>query len=157
MHAVWNTLLDDKFLHAYEHGIVLKCADGIFCRIYPRIFTYSADYPEKYVTIAILHQYLLTWWYRVLLTTIRDGSEYLCPRCLVPCAKLNCTGLLHDTQLRLNKSCMYALDKVRGARNFIYQQGRPVDGVAVHWSLDFESLVPTMVMSSVWCLRNPLS
>jgi hypothetical protein len=40
-------MLDDEFLKAYQHGIVLKCADGIFWRIFPRIFTYSADYPEK--------------------------------------------------------------------------------------------------------------
>ena len=47
MHAVWELILDDEFLHAYEHGIVISCADGVSRRIYPRIFTYSADYPEK--------------------------------------------------------------------------------------------------------------
>lgn len=47
MHAVWNFLLDDNFVHAYKYGIVLCCHDGIERRIYPRIFTYSADYPEK--------------------------------------------------------------------------------------------------------------
>ena len=47
MHACWNILLDDDFLHAYIHGVVVKCADGITRRLYPRIFTYSADYPEK--------------------------------------------------------------------------------------------------------------
>ena len=47
VHKVWDLLLDPEFLHAYEHGIVLKCADGITRRIFPRIFTYSADYPEK--------------------------------------------------------------------------------------------------------------
>ena len=46
-HAVWELLLDPDFLHAYEHGIVLKCANGIIRRIFPRFFTYSADYPEK--------------------------------------------------------------------------------------------------------------
>lgn len=45
--AVWDMLLDPEFIHAYRHGIVIKCADGITRRIYPRIFTYSADYPEK--------------------------------------------------------------------------------------------------------------
>jgi hypothetical protein len=40
-------MLDDEFLHAYEHGVVLECIDGIRRRVYPRIFTYSADYPEK--------------------------------------------------------------------------------------------------------------
>jgi len=47
MHQVWSILLDDEFLEAYQHGIVLKCADGILRRVYPRIFTYSADYQEK--------------------------------------------------------------------------------------------------------------
>jgi len=47
MHAVWKTILDDEFLHAYTYGIVIKCIDGIERRIYPRLFTYSADYPEK--------------------------------------------------------------------------------------------------------------
>jgi hypothetical protein len=49
MHEVWRVLLDKEFLHAYEHGIVIKCFDGVIRRIYPRIFTYSADYPEKCV------------------------------------------------------------------------------------------------------------
>jgi hypothetical protein len=40
-------MLDDEFLAAYQHGLVLKCADGIVRRVYLRIFTYSADYPEK--------------------------------------------------------------------------------------------------------------
>ena len=33
----------------YEHGVIVTCADGIVRRVFPRIFTYSADYPEKYV------------------------------------------------------------------------------------------------------------
>jgi hypothetical protein len=62
-HAQWNILLDDAFVAAYTNGknssstmrralnisrgFVVCCADGIQRRIYPRIFTYSADYPEK--------------------------------------------------------------------------------------------------------------
>jgi hypothetical protein len=53
MHAVWRLLLDDDFLHAYTYGIVICCADGVERRVYPRIFTYSADYPEKYVILVI--------------------------------------------------------------------------------------------------------
>ncbi len=49
MHQVWQLMLDEEFLEAYEHGIVIHCIDGVWRRIYPRIFTYSADYPEKYV------------------------------------------------------------------------------------------------------------
>ncbi|KAF9463410.1 hypothetical protein BDZ94DRAFT_1130921, partial [Collybia nuda] len=67
MHGVWKFLLDDDFIHAYKYGMVIKCADGIDRRVYPRFFTYSADYPEK-----------------VLLATIRDKGLYPCPRCLTP-------------------------------------------------------------------------
>ena len=47
MHAIWRILLDDAFVEAYKNGIVVKCFDGVTRRVYPHIFTYSADYPEK--------------------------------------------------------------------------------------------------------------
>lgn len=47
MHALWDILLDAEFIEAWQHGIILRCADGVLRRFYPRIFTYSADYPEK--------------------------------------------------------------------------------------------------------------
>lgn len=47
MHAIWEKILDADFIHAYTYGIVIECIDGIERRIYPRFFTYSADYPEK--------------------------------------------------------------------------------------------------------------
>ena len=46
--AVWALLLDEDFIMGYNHGIEINCADGIKCRVYLRLFTYSADYPEKY-------------------------------------------------------------------------------------------------------------
>jgi Plavaka transposase len=46
-HEQWRTILDDDFMEAFDHGIVVKCLDGVQRRFYPRIFTYSADYPEK--------------------------------------------------------------------------------------------------------------
>lgn len=50
MQKIWSLLLNDEFMHAYEHGIIIKCADGIDRRVYPRFFAYSADYPEKSVS-----------------------------------------------------------------------------------------------------------
>jgi hypothetical protein len=47
MHAVWRFLLDDDFVHAHTYGMVVRCHDGVERRVYPRIFTYAADYPEK--------------------------------------------------------------------------------------------------------------
>jgi hypothetical protein len=46
-HEQWKILLDEEFLGAYKHGVVIECSDGIQRRFYLRIFTYSADYPEK--------------------------------------------------------------------------------------------------------------
>lgn len=47
MQAIWRILLDDDFMDAYENGIVIMFPDGIQRRLFPRFFTYSADYPEK--------------------------------------------------------------------------------------------------------------
>jgi hypothetical protein len=47
MHAIWTLLLDAELMHAYVHGIVVECIDGILQRLFPRFFIYSADYPEK--------------------------------------------------------------------------------------------------------------
>ena len=55
MHQVWHVLLDEEFLDAYKHGVVLKCADDVFRRVYPRILTYSADHPEKYYFLFKAH------------------------------------------------------------------------------------------------------
>ena len=51
MHGIWNHLLDEEFMEAYVHGMQVECTDGIIRRFFPRIFTYSADYPEKYESL----------------------------------------------------------------------------------------------------------
>ena len=48
-HMQWKDLLDDEFLHAYEHGMVFECGDIIKRWLFLRIFTYLSDYPEKIV------------------------------------------------------------------------------------------------------------
>jgi hypothetical protein len=50
MHAQWEIILDEELLDAIINGIVIKCRDGLERRFYIRIFTYSADYPEKQVS-----------------------------------------------------------------------------------------------------------
>jgi Plavaka transposase len=47
MQAIWMHLLDNEFVQAYEHGILVVCADHVTRHIFPHIMTYSADYPEK--------------------------------------------------------------------------------------------------------------
>ena len=49
MHEQWKILLDDEFLEAWKHSIVIWYPDGLLQWFYPWIFTYSADYPKKWV------------------------------------------------------------------------------------------------------------
>ena len=47
-HAVWALLLHPEFMHAYFHGFEWEFWDRVIRLCFPRIFTHSADYPEKY-------------------------------------------------------------------------------------------------------------
>ncbi|KAG2055844.1 hypothetical protein BDR06DRAFT_1044714 [Suillus hirtellus] len=46
-HAILCILIDNDFVEAYKNGIVIKCYDGVHRRVFPRIFTYSTNYPEN--------------------------------------------------------------------------------------------------------------
>ncbi|KAJ3804146.1 hypothetical protein F5876DRAFT_5596, partial [Lentinula aff. lateritia] len=126
MHAIWKVLLTDEFIHAFKYGIVIRCADGVERRVYPRFFTYSADYPEK-----------------VLLATIRDKGCCPCPRCLVSKSKLDRMGQVRYIQTRLRHVRTCFVEKVKQAQKLIYTDGRPINGVHVERLLKETSLVPT--------------
>ena len=51
VHAIWSLLLDDDFINAYIFGIIVLCADGIERHLFLWFFTYSVDYPEKYISL----------------------------------------------------------------------------------------------------------
>ena len=46
----WKAILDNEFMEAYLHGIIINCVDGMMWQFYPRIFIYIADYLEKSVS-----------------------------------------------------------------------------------------------------------
>ncbi len=53
MHKILSIIFDEEFVRQYKEGVVILCADGISWHIFPHIFTYSADYPEKCVEIKL--------------------------------------------------------------------------------------------------------
>ncbi|PPQ81433.1 hypothetical protein CVT24_001917 [Panaeolus cyanescens] len=109
MQAVWLTLLDDEFMYAYEHGIVITCIDGIVRRIFPRFFTYSADYPEK-----------------VLLATIKYLAKCPCPTCTTQKQYIPALGTHADIQRRSHErqdTAEHQFD-VCAARRTIYNLGK---------------------------------
>lgn len=46
-HATLAQILDDDFVAAWEKGMVIDCYDGVSRCIFPWLFTWSADCPEK--------------------------------------------------------------------------------------------------------------
>ncbi|KAL6303260.1 hypothetical protein BKA93DRAFT_735257 [Sparassis latifolia] len=129
MHAIWKLILGDRFEDACRHGIVVMCGDGILRRLYLRLFTYSADYPEK-----------------VLLATVRDMGGCPCPRCLVPKAKIDQLGTAADMRQRETLRRVDDTErrrKVAQARKFVYDLGFAVNSTAVDNLLQSESWVPT--------------
>ncbi|KAG9120337.1 hypothetical protein FRC07_004206 [Ceratobasidium sp. 392] len=93
-HACWAELLDADFLHAYHNGIVVKCGDGVFRRLFPCIFTYSADYPENTAVENILQSDSSV----PTLTRLGDlDTSYSMHRMLVP-------DVMHEFELGVWKS-----------------------------------------------------
>ncbi|KZV69074.1 hypothetical protein PENSPDRAFT_735574 [Peniophora sp. CONT] len=131
-HEAWRIMLADKeFKRAYEEGIVMVCADGIQRRVYPRMFSYSADYPEK-----------------VLIATTRDMGDCPCPRCKVRKSDLGNVGTTNDARTRtedIRRADDSFRKKVDDARDMIYRKGYVVDSKSgAVGRLKEESLVPTV-------------
>lgn len=100
-HACWEIMLDEDFLHAYRYGIIIKCANGVLRRVFPRIFTYSADYPEKCILSGLFNHIECSLIYRVLIATIKDMGLCPCPRCLTPKSSFSFLGLARDMKSRI--------------------------------------------------------
>ncbi|KAF7293837.1 hypothetical protein HMN09_01179600 [Mycena chlorophos] len=129
LHAIWRLLLNDKFMEACKHGIVVVCPDGVSRRFYFRLFTYSADYPEK-----------------VLLAAIRGLGRCQCPRCTTPTELFHELGTIRDANRRVKNArhpTHKYLSMVSRARYFIYRAKAAVKGKPVERLMQPESWVPT--------------
>ena len=152
-HEQWKILLDDEFLEAWEHGIVIMCWDGVRRRFYPRIFAYSADYPEKCVSCPLVLPILIEdTSHRILMASIRNLGTCPCPRCHIPLNQVHNMGKPSD-MLRRNSLARVDDNTRRGdinsARRLIYQQNYQVNSAAVERILRPNSLVPTVVRCNV--------
>ncbi|KAA1479425.1 hypothetical protein DENSPDRAFT_862027 [Dentipellis sp. KUC8613] len=128
MHAIWTLLLDDEFLEAYEHGIKLVFSDGITRLVFPRIFTYSADYPEK-----------------TLLACLRFLGRCPCPRCFIQKPHIQFLGTLAD-YFRRGKTRVDDHPRrswVEQARAWIFEKGKALSSTFVESLLFSRSWVPT--------------
>ncbi|KAJ7328437.1 hypothetical protein DFH08DRAFT_709834 [Mycena albidolilacea] len=128
MHRVWDLLLTPEFIHAWVHGIVVKCYDGVEHRIFPRFFTYGADYPEK-----------------VLLATIKYFGGCPCPCCYIKKEQIVDMGSKADMRRRSNlwtdnSTWRETIERVRG---WIFGKGWLIGGAKVTSNLKEKLWVPT--------------
>ena len=147
-HAQWKDILDGEFLQVYKHGMVFVCGDNIKRQLFPQIFTYSADYPEKYVYIYLRAYRLKKHGYRVLVANIRNLGGCLCPQCLIPKVKFQGVATEDDMLQRdvlVRHDMVERRKKVLCACKLIYEGHYVVDTPQVEALLKAESLVPTIV------------
>jgi hypothetical protein len=150
MHAIWLLLLDEKFLQAYEHGMLVKCGDGIIRRVFPRLFTYSADYPERCACNCLFFRILISpTSCRVLLACIRFLAQAPCPACLIQKAHVAAMGSKQDMarrqHFRVDTSSVRHM--ISSTRSWIFERGYSTDSKMVGRVLDAMSLLPTQVRS----------
>jgi hypothetical protein len=116
-------------------------------RFYPRIFTYSADYPEKYVCSICISNSIDSNFSRVLIATVRNLGGCPCPHCLIPKNRIQNMGMPQDRQQRqtLSRSDERRRMIVNDARSLIHEQNFAVGSAAVERILKPQSWVPTSV------------
>ncbi|KAF5356693.1 hypothetical protein D9758_013746 [Tetrapyrgos nigripes] len=129
MQAIWFLLLDTEFVKACIHGILVLCADNIWRRLFPRIFIYSADYPEK-----------------MLLACLKTLGRCPCPRCEIEKKDISQMGTFRDMNRRHSKARTDSHPlrwNVQEARRRIFEKGKAVGSRSVQVLLEPLSQVPT--------------
>ncbi|TBU21594.1 hypothetical protein BD311DRAFT_678015 [Dichomitus squalens] len=129
MQKVWLLLLDAEFMHAVTHGILIVCGDGITRRVFPRIFLYSADYPEK-----------------CLLACLKTLARCACPDCTTDKCDFWKMGMKSDMAAReknARKDTGIFHDAIARVRRWIFEDGTVPDGTHVQKTkLGFFSMAP---------------
>ncbi|EJF57875.1 hypothetical protein DICSQDRAFT_149477 [Dichomitus squalens LYAD-421 SS1] len=117
MEKVWLLLLDAEFMHAFKHGVLIVCGDGITRRVFPRIFMYLADYPEK-----------------CLVACLKTLARCACPDCTTDKCDFWKMGMKSDMAARKknarNDTTVFH-DAITRARRWIFEDGTPPDGTHI--------------------------
>lgn len=149
----WSVMLDDELLDAMKYGLVILCPDGRRRCFYPRIFTYSADYPEKQVSAPVpFHKRLLILIVlshcRTLVAGLRNNGGCPCHRCLVAKGDLSKLGAPTDTERRDQKRSEEEQRRLVDLARDEIEDGFAVDGKRIDAHLKSQSLVPVHVSLS---------
>jgi hypothetical protein len=143
MHAIWELLLDDEFMEAYEHGIVVN-ARMEFSIGSIHIFLSMVLITQKSIPFLQIKFTSVDSFHRVLLATIKSLGPCPCPRCHIRKDQIGDLGTINDMKRRTNvrEDNSQRQEKVEKAHQGIFKKGYSVMS-NVFWNLmDLTSLVP---------------
>ncbi|KAI0672334.1 hypothetical protein C8Q78DRAFT_971002 [Trametes maxima] len=134
MQQVWLLIMDDRFMYAYIHGLIIACGDGVLRRLFIRFLLYAADYPEK-----------------ILLACLKYFARCPCPRCRINKDKIIEMGTANDTSRRRwtrmdNDDLNH---RINLARKFIFERGVALTSLYISRIMDPLSITPTRSAFSV--------
>lgn len=132
-HTIWKLLLNACFIDAYKHGIVIKFYNDIGCCIFPKFFTYAADYPEKWVLCSKFLTNLMQK-SRILLACIKFLETCPCPCCLI--TKKDITNMeshadMNTWQNKIQINNQELRTKITNAYKAISKYGASINGICV--------------------------
>ena len=105
MQAVWLFLLDHGYMVAYEHGMVIRCGDGIVRRVPPNLHLFCR-LPRKVSFFFKKKIVLLTLWFhfisfpRCLVACVRQLTVCPCPQCHCKKSDIHRLGMKKDIKGR---------------------------------------------------------
>ncbi|KAI0349319.1 hypothetical protein OH77DRAFT_1490928 [Trametes cingulata] len=134
MQAIWLLLLDDRFMYAYVHGLVLLCGDNVLRRLFIRFFIYAADYPEK-----------------ILLACLKYFALCPCPRCRINKDRIIEMGTMNDLHRRnwVRQDDEDLRYRIKMTRRWIFEDGISLNSKYIARVLDPLSITPTRSAFSV--------
>ena len=140
IHAILILLFcDPEFLHAYQYGIVILCADSILRRFFPRLATYSADYVEKFVFISFSSRTSVDFPYlRVLLVLIKQLGKNPCPTCFISKEDIPDMGTVKDRrrQRKQREDTEKLQTIISKARKKVFKDGIKLNNKGLNRMLD---------------------
>lgn len=125
------------------------CGDAIRRLLFLRVFTYSADYPERSVHRDKLSS--LSHPDRAMIATIRMIGKAACPQDICMKHILDLLGTAESRQIiasKIRKDGNARRRLVKAARDFIYENGLGVKSREVEKRLAAQSWTPTLVRTT---------
>jgi hypothetical protein len=137
-------------------GVKIRCCDGVTRLFFPRVFTYSADYPEKCV-LSFTYTSKTEYGFRMTIGTLRPLGSHPCPRCFIHENDLAITP--HSSPPRVDNEERVAF--IEHARDLVYKTGYAIsyegaEALLKPYSFTAVSVCVTVSLARRLCKLTPV-